>query len=142
MSIVVALRRAILALLFVAGAALADGPIKVVYHFSEGLEQASRGLHNIQNHLDAEPNVKIVVVGHGAGIDFMLKGAHDKNGAMYQDTISDLAMNGVEFRVCHNTLESRHIDPANVVAEAKVVPSGVAEIVRLQAREGFVYLKP
>jgi hypothetical protein len=51
-------------------------------------------------------------------------------------------MNGVEFRVCHNTLESRHIDPANVVAEAKVVPSGVAEIVRLQAREGFVYLKP
>jgi hypothetical protein len=29
-----------------------------------------------------------------------------------------------------------------VIMEAKVVPSGVAEIGKLQAKEGFVYLKP
>jgi len=26
--------------------------------------------------------------------------------------------------------------------EAKIVPSGVAEVAKLQAREGFVYLRP
>jgi len=26
--------------------------------------------------------------------------------------------------------------------EAKVVPSGVAEVARMQAKEGYVYLKP
>ena len=34
------------------------------------------------------------------------------------------------------------IDPSKVVMEAKIVPSGVAEVARLQAKEGFVYLKP
>jgi intracellular sulfur oxidation DsrE/DsrF family protein len=29
-----------------------------------------------------------------------------------------------------------------VVMEAKIVPSGVAEVARFQAREGFVYLRP
>jgi intracellular sulfur oxidation DsrE/DsrF family protein len=142
MSLTASLRGLVLALLFVAGTALAEAPIKVVYHFTEGLEQASRGLRNIQNHLNTEPNAKIVAVGHGAGIDFMLNGAKDKNGAAYEVSIADLAMKGVEFRVCNNTLVSRKIDPATVNADAKVVPSGVAEVARLQAREGFVYLKP
>lgn len=135
-------RRAALSLALIAGTALADGPVKVVYHFSEGLEQASRGLRNIQNHLNAEPDVRIVAVGHGAGIDFMLDGAKDRNGASYQATIADLALKGVEFRVCNNTLQSRKIDPGKVDQDAKIVPSGVAEIARLQAREGYVYLKP
>jgi intracellular sulfur oxidation DsrE/DsrF family protein len=29
-----------------------------------------------------------------------------------------------------------------VMMEAKVVPSGVAEVAKLQAKEGFVYLRP
>ena len=29
-----------------------------------------------------------------------------------------------------------------MIMEAKVVPSGVAEIGKLQAKEGYVYLKP
>jgi intracellular sulfur oxidation DsrE/DsrF family protein len=39
-------------------------------------------------------------------------------------------------------LVSRNIDAGKVVMEAKIVPSGVAEVARLQAKEGFVYLKP
>jgi uncharacterized protein len=142
MSVTASLRIAALALLFVAGSVLADGPIKVVYQFSEGLEQASRGLRNIMNHLEAEPTVKIVAVGFGPGIDFMLDGAKDKNGAAYDVTIADLSMKGVEFRACNNTLKSRSIDASKVDQDVKVVPAGVAEIARLQAREGFVYLKP
>lgn len=46
------------------------------------------------------------------------------------------------FRACEYTLKSRNIDPKNVIEEARLVPSGVAEVARLQAQEGFVYLKP
>jgi hypothetical protein len=34
------------------------------------------------------------------------------------------------------------MDASAVIPEATIVPSGVAEIGRLQAREGYVYLKP
>ncbi len=35
--------------------------IKTVYHFTNGLEEASRGLGNIRNHLAADPSAKITV---------------------------------------------------------------------------------
>jgi intracellular sulfur oxidation DsrE/DsrF family protein len=123
-------------------AAGAEEPIKTVYHMNEGVDQASAGLRNIRNHLDADPTSKIVVVGHGKGIDFMLAGATDAKGELFAGAIGNLASKGVDFRVCNNTLVSRKIDASKVVLEATIVPSGVAEIARLQAREGYVYLKP
>ena len=117
-------------------------PVKVVYHINEGLEQASNGLRNIRNHLSADPTAKIVVVTHFRGIDFLLEGAKDKNGNPYDAAVDDLSMRGVEFRVCNFTLLGRNIDKSKVHPEAKIVLSGVAEVARLQAKEGFVYLKP
>jgi intracellular sulfur oxidation DsrE/DsrF family protein len=99
-------------------------------------------LHNISNHLNASPKAKIVVVAHGAGIDFLLDGAKDKNGNPYDIPIQELVDRKVEFRVCNNTLETRHIDKSKVIPEATIVPSGVAEISRLQYQEGYAYLKP
>ncbi len=116
--------------------------IKAVYHMTDGVEQAARGLRNVQNHLNADPSAKIVVVGHGKGIDFMLEGAKTPRGGEFAGTISNLASQGVEFRACNNTLVSRKIDPSSLAMEAKVVPSGVAEVARMQAKEGYVYLKP
>jgi len=120
----------------------ADAPIKVVYHLSEGIPQASRAIGNIRNHLAADPKARIVVVTHGLGIDFLLQGATNQMDQPFAGSIADLANRGVEFRVCNNTLVSRKIDAAKVAMEASVVPSGVAEVARLQAREGFVYLRP
>jgi intracellular sulfur oxidation DsrE/DsrF family protein len=56
--------------------------------------------------------------------------------------VGDLSGKGVQFRVCNNTLQTRNIDASKVLMEAKIVPSGVAEVARLQAKEGYVYLKP
>ena len=126
--------------LLMAGAALAQ--IKVVYHLSEGIPQASRAIGNIRNHLAADPSAKIVVVTHGLGIDFLIDGATNQLDQPFAGSISDLANKGVEFRVCNNTLVSRNISPDKVAMEAKIVPSGVAEVARLQAKEGFVYLRP
>ena len=126
--------------LLMAGAVFAQ--IKVVYHLSEGVPQASRAIGNIRNHLAADPTAKIVVVTHGLGIDFLIDGATNQLDQPFAGSISDLANKGVEFRVCNNTLVSRKIAAEKIVMEAKIVPSGVAEVARLQAKEGFVYLRP
>lgn len=126
--------------LLLSGLALAQ--IKVVYHLSEGVPQASRAIGNIRNHLAADPTAKIVVVSHSLGIDFLLDGATNQLDQPFAGSVSDLANKGVEFRVCNNTLVSRKIAADKLVMEAKIVPSGVAEVARLQAKEGFVYLRP
>ncbi len=133
---------AALAIPMLHSAAQAADETNVVYHMVDGLEQARRGIGNIRNHLRADPSAHIVVVGHGDGILFMLDGAKDKNGNPFEVAIQDLASQGVEFRVCRNTLVARRIDEARVLPEARVVQSGVAEIARLQAKEAYSYLRP
>jgi len=114
---------------------------KVVYHINDA-SVARIALRNIQNHITATPDARIVVVTHGKGIDFLLNDAKDDKGEAYQTQVAGLKEKGVDFRVCRNTLKSRNLDDSAVVMDANVVPSGVAEIGRLQAKEGFVYLKP
>jgi intracellular sulfur oxidation DsrE/DsrF family protein len=114
---------------------------KVVYHISDSA-QAMLALRNMEYHLDASPGARLVVVTHGRGIDFLLDGAQDDKGNPYEPAVQALKDRGVDFRVCNNTLTVRRIDPKTVIPEAGIVPSGVAEVGRLQAREGFVYLKP
>jgi len=137
------IRTMLLALLAFAtfGAAAQQREEKVVYHVTDS-SLATTALNNIRNHLKASPKVKIVVVTNGAGIDFLLDGAKNSNGNPYDATVEELTMrNNVEFRVCANTLEARHIDKSKVLPDAKIVPSGVAEAARLQF-EGYAYLKP
>lgn len=117
-------------------------PIKTVYHLTNGLEEAQRAMGNIRNHLNADPQAKIIVVGNGNGIEFMLDGAKDKNGNPFDATIQDLKGKGVDFRLCNNTLVTRKIETARVIPDVSIVPSGVAEAARLQAREGYSYLRP
>ncbi|MBI3228989.1 MAG: DsrE family protein [Burkholderiales bacterium] len=114
----------------------------MVYHVADGNEQAFRALINAINHMKAEPDTRIVIVALAHGVDFLVEGAKDKNGNPYVDTVGPLATMGVQFRVCSNSLKALKIDPAKLLLEAKVVTSGVAEIARLQAREGYVYLRP
>lgn len=125
-----------------AKAAAAQQPVKVVYHLTNGLDEAQRAMGNVRNHLAADPTAKIVVVTNGNGIEFLLDGAKDRNGNPFDVTVQDLKGKGVEFRVCNNTLVSRKIDPSKVIPEAKIIPSGVAEAATLQARDGYVYLRP
>lgn len=115
---------------------------KTVYHVNTGVDTAAAALNNIRNHLAADPKAKIVVVTHGPGIDFLLQGAKDARGREFSASVSELAGRNVEFRVCNNTLTTRNIDPNQLLMETKIVPSGVAEVARLQSQEGFAYLKP
>ena len=132
-------------LLGIAGCAATGGSgsqDKVVYHISEGVVQASNGLRNIGNHLEVNPSAKIVVVSHALGVDFLMKGAQDKNGNKYEDLVEQLKVRGVRFEVCEITLRNRKLTKGQFIEYATYVPSGVAEVTRLQQREGYAYLKP
>lgn len=113
---------------------------KVVYHVNDSAN-ARVAMNNVNNHLNATPDAKIVVVTHGKGIDFLLNDAKDDKGE-YAATIAGLTAKGVKFNVCANTLKGRKLDASAVNPDATVVPSGVAEIGKLQSQEGYVYLKP
>ena len=115
---------------------------KVVYHVNDTKEQAVNALRNIGNHLEVNPKAKIVVVTHSLGVDFLFKEARDKNGNPYNVAVEGLKERGVKFDVCYITLRNRKLTRDQFIPEATFVPSGVAEITRLQQREGYAYLRP
>lgn len=129
-------------LLFISASLSWAQDMKVVYHINTSIESAAAALGNINNHLNADPKAKIVVVTHGPGIDFMIADAKDSKGREFSSAVSALAGRGVEFRVCNNTLVSRKIDASRLLMEGKIVPSGVAEVAKLQLKEGYAYVKP
>jgi hypothetical protein len=123
-----------------AAAPAAAAEERVVYHVNDA-SVARMAMNNVNNHLNAAPNAKIVVVTHGKGIDFLLNDAKDDKGE-FAPAVAALKEKGVDFRVCRNTLKARKLNDDAVIMEARVVPSGVAEIGKLQSQEGYVYLKP
>lgn len=115
-------------------------PTRVVYHISSSTT-ASAALRNLANHLNAAPHARVVVVAHNDGVDFLLRGARDEVGQPFERAVSDFRARGVEFRVCYNTLERRGLPGSAVIPAASLVPSGIAEIGRLQSEEGYSYLR-
>lgn len=116
-------------------------PVKTVYHVND-VADASNAMRNANNHLEADPTSKIVFVTHSKGIDFLLEGAKDKDGNPYNINVEKLMEKGVTFDVCNNTLVKRKIDPKTVLPGVKIVPSGVAEVAKLQSVDHYVYIKP
>ncbi|WP_082551007.1 DsrE family protein [Pseudorhodoferax sp. Leaf265] len=133
---------ALTGLVLLCGAALAQD--KVVYHIDNAAAQATKGLRNIRNHLDVAPDTTIVVVTHAEGIDFLMEGARDaKNPDIdYGALVSALKARGVRFEICEITLRNRNLKKDQFTMDAEFTPSGVVRVARLQAREGYAYLKP
>ena len=117
---------------------------KVVYHIDNAATQAPKGLRNIRNHLDVAPETQIVVVTHAEGVDFLMEGAKDKSNPNidYGALVSALKARNVRFEVCEITLRNRNLNKGQFSMEAEYTPSGVVRIGRLQAREGYAYIKP
>lgn len=113
---------------------------KMVYHIASGTD-VTTSLRNVANHLATSPNAQVIVVAHNNGIDFLLRGAKAPDGVLYEASIAPLRGQGVDFRVCQNTLIRRKIGLDQVIPGARLVPSGIAEISRLQSQEGYAYMK-
>jgi intracellular sulfur oxidation DsrE/DsrF family protein len=130
---------AVLALSLAASAARAQE--KVVYHFDGGLEQATKGLRNINNHLEVDPKARLIAVTHADGVDFLMEGAKDRFGP-FDARVQDLMGKGVKFQVCEITLRNRKLKKDQFILGVEFVPSGVVQITHLQQKEGYAYLKP
>jgi intracellular sulfur oxidation DsrE/DsrF family protein len=113
----------------------------VVYHIDDS-QRAIPMIRSVGNHRRADADIRIIVVALSAGVDFLVEGAADDRGNTYDALVDPLMLEGVEFRVCGNTLTGRQIDAAKLLPDVSVVPSGVAEIARLQIEEGAAYIKP
>ena len=118
---------------------------KVVYHNDgspDGTAYFKRLLGNLRNHVEAvgKSHVEIRVVSHGDGVALFQSAASDKEVATRIDA---LQASGIRFLVCANTLRERKIDRDTLygVTEDDIVPSGAAELARLQGM-GFAYIHP
>ena len=129
------------ALLMGAVAARAADAIKTVYHLPDE-RLATLAMNNISNHLIADPGVKIVVVALSTGVRAFTFGAQDAGGRPYAEWVEQLTAKGVEFRICQNSMNALKLTKSDLIDKVVVVPSGVAEIARLQARDGYVYIRP
>jgi intracellular sulfur oxidation DsrE/DsrF family protein len=123
------------------------GKQKVVYHinYKGGENDAAylAALNNIKNQINAvgEENIEIKVVLHGAGVDLLQDAV--KNQKLQVDVLN-LRARKVKFDICNNTLVGRKIDYKKDLFEVyqeDIVPSGVAELSRLQ-QMGYTYIKP
>jgi intracellular sulfur oxidation DsrE/DsrF family protein len=137
---------------FAVGTVTADaneryGKQKVVYHINyDGGDQDKAyrsALRNIQNHINAvgAENIDVKVVLHGNGVG-LLKSA--KSNEKLQMDVTNLKTQNVAFNVCNNTLVGRKINYETDLFEVfqdNIVPSGVAELSRLQ-QMGYTYIKP
>lgn len=114
---------------------------RVVYHIDDAAAQALKGLRNIRNHLDVDPQARITVVTHANGVDFLMEGAKDRNGGEYAGPVAALKARGVSFEVCEITLKNRDLKKEQFLQEADFTPSGVVRIAKLQ-KAGAAYIKP
>lgn len=119
---------------------------KVVYHNGGSVPDATayfkRLLGNLRNHVEAvgKEHVDLRVISLGDGVTLFQLARDDRDLAGRIDAIMAA---GVRFLVCANTLQERKIDRGTLhgVGEDDIVPSGVAELARLQGM-GFAYIHP
>ena len=117
---------------------------KVVYHVNyDNPKEQSAALRNIQNHSNAvgAENLDLRVVMHGKGVTLVQRANKDMD---LQSKIANLKKQGVHFNICANTLRGKKLNYKNDlydVSEQDIVPSGVAEIAKLE-QEGYAYIKP
>ena len=123
------------------------GKQKVVYHINyDGGPDSKKykgAMRNIQNHINAvgAENMEIKVVLHGNGLGLLMQANQDDS---LQGRVAELKGQNVGFQVCNNTLKGRKIsyeDDLYDVWDTDIIPSGVAELSRLQ-QMGYTYIKP
>jgi len=131
-------------------------PQRVVYHINSGNPQhQSSVLRSMQNHLDeaGSDTIEMHVVLHGDGVTLLLlpqalgdvgRFTQANATSSIQVRIDNLKTQGVNFKVCDNTLKRHRVDRERHlydVDETDLVRSGLGELARLQGL-GFTYIKP
>ncbi|MDT2760425.1 DsrE family protein [Enterococcus xiangfangensis] len=104
--------------------------MNVVFHIDE-LEKWSETANNVKNLLKEPYEITIIVLVNGKAI----------NGYLAPESQAFIAMKRVTFHACNNALRANQIPQAQLPKNVIVVPSGVLDLIELQAA-GYAYIKP
>ncbi len=115
--------------------------LKIVFHVDspnvQRVEMAFHNAHSVEMHTGTG-KVRMVVVANGPAVKFFLRSTSSEIASQ----IHNLESTGdVRFHVCEASLKAFHYSPSDVLGDCKVVPAGVIDIARLEAR-GYAYIKP
>jgi uncharacterized protein len=120
------------------GGDAAGGPLKVVVHVNFAEAGAQRaGLKSVENVLKAEPDARVEVVCHAAGI-----GLVERARSEHAPAVAELIRKGVRVVACENTMRQKAIRKQDLLPGVETVPSGAVEVIRKQQAEGYAYFKP
>lgn len=117
---------------------------QVVYHINKSdMNTIKAALRNVTNHINSPsgPETQIEMAVHGGGIAMLTEALNDPQ---LQAAIDNVKANGVEIKVCANTLRGKNLDVAEdlyYTKESDIVPSGVAHVADRQM-EGWAYIHP
>lgn len=79
--------------------------------------------------------VRLAIVAHAGGIDLLhADGSH-------VDRVLELIDNGVDVAACRRSMARQDVTADDLADGVRTVPSGMGELVRLQA-EGYAYIRP
>lgn len=139
-SFIKTLSRLVILLYLCSGLSFADAITGIVFHVDTD-EHMNRSLRQISRHLEGNPDIPIRVILIAGGVRPALEGAEDPNGGLYSAQIEQLLAQNVRIFACENTLTSFNHSADDLTFGIETVPSGVAELGRLQVKEHFGYIK-
>jgi intracellular sulfur oxidation DsrE/DsrF family protein len=112
--------------------------MRSVVHLSSGDEtEQETALAIVENMLADESDSidEVVVAAQSEGIEAVTADGD------YADQVRALIDDGVPFKGCENTLETKGLEKSDLVDGVETVPEGAIEVTRLQD-EGYAYLRP
>lgn len=112
--------------------------MKTVFHLIASDPAGRETALTIAENLAEDDSVEmddIVVVAQANGIEPLTTGGDG------EDHVRSLLEQGLSFKACSNTLETKNIDESDLVAGVETVPSGAGELTRLQA-DDYAYIRP
>ena len=127
-------------------AAAGSDPVRIAIHVDENDKfKMNLVLNNAENvtkyYMSKGQKVQIRIVAYGPGLH-MLRA--DTSPVKARIAKMALALDNISFAACGNTkakMMKKSGKPVPIIAEAKMVTSGVVELVELQ-RQGWAYIRP
>lgn len=121
-------------------------PHKVVYDVSVASEQAFTGVLDRISYLStlyqADPfESSIVVVLHGQEINFFARRNFHRYRELMRRAQSLTIGTTIQFRMCRLAARGLGYEPEDIHGFVTLVPMADAEIVRLQAEQGYAYMR-
>ena len=120
-------------------------PHRVVYDVATDSEQAFENVLDRVSYLStlyqADPfDSSIVLVLHGKEINFFARKNYDRYRDLMRRAQSLTIGTTIEFRMCRLAAKGLGYEPRDIHGFVTMVPMADAEIVRLQAEEGYTYM--